>query len=126
MGYLFKNHKFYTLRGSTMTQKHPITPPPELVQQWWDGTHGAFYEFEAVVTQAARWGADTELEWCVSYVDNTISGNKARALRAARRPKPPSLKEQALELVDRIEKAESVWAMSELDTIRRALESLPS
>ena len=35
---------------------HPITPPPELVRQWWDGTHGAFYEFEAVVTQAARWG----------------------------------------------------------------------
>jgi hypothetical protein len=37
--------------------EHPITPPPELVQQWCDGTHGALYEFEAVVTQAARWGA---------------------------------------------------------------------
>jgi hypothetical protein len=108
-----------------MTQKHPITPPPELVQQWWDGTHGAFYEFEAVVTQAARWGADQELEACRLWVSEE-SIYAARELVEARRPKPPSLKEQALELVDRIEKAESVWAMSELDTIRRALESLPS
>ncbi len=45
-------------------------------------------------------------------------------LRTARRPKPPSLAEQALELVDRIEKAESVWNMRELDTIRAALERL--
>ena len=51
-------------------QQHPITPPPELVQQWWDGTHGAFYEFEAIAIQAARWGADAELEACVNYIDN--------------------------------------------------------
>jgi len=22
-----------------MTNQHPITPPPELMQQWWDNTH---------------------------------------------------------------------------------------
>lgn len=108
-----------------MTQEHPITPSPELVQQWWDGTHGAFYEFEAVATQAARWGADMELEACVHYVDNVISGNKARALRAIRRPKPPSLKEQSIALIDKIQSNKEMWQTDDLDVVRRALESLP-
>ena len=45
-------------------------------------------------------------------------------LRAARRPKPPSLKEQALALV---EQHEDGWRPSpkDWDTIRRALEALP-
>ena len=47
---------------------HPISPPPELVQQWWDGTHGALYEFEAVAIQAARWGADQALEACCEWL----------------------------------------------------------
>ena len=45
-------------------------------------------------------------------------------LRAARRPKPPSLKEQALELVRRIEGTGSQWALSEIGVVRRALEAL--
>jgi hypothetical protein len=45
-------------------------------------------------------------------------------LRAARRPKPPSLKEQALELVRKIEGTGSPWALSELGVVRRALEAL--
>lgn len=81
-----------------MTDQHPITPPPELVEQWWKATMPDIETSvkDQLCTQAARWGADQELEWCVSYVDNNVSGNKARALRDARRPKPPSLAEQAL------------------------------
>jgi hypothetical protein len=81
-----------------MTKQHPITPPPELVEQWWDGTHGAFYEFEAVTSQAARWGADQELEACLAWIANRYGDEShvVSLLRAARRPKPPSLKEQAL------------------------------
>ena len=102
----------------------PITPPTELVQQWWDSTHGAFYEFEAIATQAARWGADQELEACCHLLRQQ-GFDVVDDLSATRRPKPPSLKEQALELVDRLEKAESPWVvMSELATIRRALEQL--
>ena len=105
-----------------MTQEHPITPPPELVQQWWDGTHGAFYEFEAVATQAARWGADQELEACKEWVSWRHSRHESDELLFARRPKPPSLKEQALALLD---KNKTRFAVAEEDVIRLALESLP-
>jgi hypothetical protein len=77
----------------------PITPPTELVQQWWDGTHGAFYEFEAIATQAARWGADQELEACCHLLRQQ-GFDVVDDLRATRRPKPPSLKEQALAALD--------------------------
>jgi len=112
-----------------MTQEHPITPPPELVQQWWDGTHGALYEFEAVTTQAARWGADQELEACCEWI-NSFQNKFVHAhdLRLVRRPKPPSLKEQALDDLDGIA---AVFRMSYggdliCDKIRRALEALPN
>jgi hypothetical protein len=107
-----------------MAQEHQITPPPELVQQWWDGTHGALYEFEAVATQAARWGADQELEACCEILRGEFNYHHlAEPLRAARRPKPPSLKEQALQILDVNQKG---WGLAEvdLDTIRRALEQL--
>ena len=111
-----------------MTQEHPITPPPELVQQWWDGTHGALYEFEAVTTQAAQWGADQELEACCEWLQDPDLNVDTYKLRAARRPKPPSLKEQALDDLDGIA---AVFRMSHggdliCDKIRRALEALPN
>jgi hypothetical protein len=43
-----------------MTENHPITPPPELVQQWQDEalkgyrTHDIYKQ--DIATQAARWG----------------------------------------------------------------------
>ena len=111
-----------------MTQEHPITPPPELVKQW-EGTayNAAPVPYTHHIARcAARWGADQELEACEKYwLTHGISPEGVVRMRDARRPQPPSLKEQAFELVDRIKKAESVWAMSELDIIRRALESLP-
>ena len=115
-----------------MTQEHPITPPPELVQQWWDGTHGALYEFEAVTTQAARWGADEQLEQDARWLDTcalfsthltiTPSGD---ALRQAMRPKPPSLKERALAALNVIED-KMLGPTTEEKLIRKALEALPN
>jgi hypothetical protein len=107
-----------------MTQ-HPITPPPELVQQWWDGTHGALYEFEAVTTQAARWGSDQELEACCEWI-NSFQNKFVHAhdLRLVRRPKPPSLKEQALLAIDTAV-ADYRIAADVADVVRRALEQLP-
>jgi len=103
-----------------------MVPPPELVQQWRrsgpaDAAVNNAYE-RHIATQAARWGADQELEACVNYVDNTISGNKARALRAARRPKPPSLKQQALAAQQRMWDGTSNH--DDWNLIRRALEQL--
>jgi len=108
-----------------------FTPPLLLVQQWVRASpllhSDTSWAYELFITQqAARWGADQELEACVSYVDNMISGNKARALRATRRPKPPSLKEQALELTKPAgtKGAYVTFGPEELELISRALEQL--
>ena len=115
-----------------MSNQHPIIPPPELVQQWmaeiWhEGTPVRVSASDLyIATQAAQWGADQELEACVNYIDNNMSGNKAREFRAIRRPKPPSLKEQALDAWDRLRN--EAWCEEidfDLDFVRRALESLP-
>ena len=104
-----------------MTQEHPITPPPELVDQWFDGD-----EYE-LATQAARWGADTELEACVKWLLDENYTGISFDLRSTRRPKPPSLKERALQALGHLDKgAEPQMDTTEaVDTIRRALESLP-
>ena len=74
-----------------MTNQHPITPPTELKQQWIAEAPSQSYSY---------------------YIN---------ALRADSRPKPPSLKEQALEEVDAFEG----MGTCNIDIIRRALEALP-
>ena len=100
----------------------PITLPPELVHQWADML--ASRSDQAVFTMAAQWGADTELEACCEWLEqNQGRWEIPASLRAARRPKPPSLKEQALAVLDdcsdRLDGAHE-------NTIRRALEALPN
>ncbi len=115
-----------------MTQQHPITPPSKLVQQWelgatLDRKTGLTWT-QAFATRAAQWGADQELEacceWIAAYPWLDHPELLIKQLRAARRPNPPSLKEQALALV---EQHEDGWRPSpkDWDTIRRALEALP-
>ena len=104
-----------------MTNQHPITPPPELVEQWEAETaHTTKDEIWHVAVQAAQWGADQGLEACCEWT--AIVGG-ADALRAARRPKPPSLKEQALYL---LANHSDRWTTSphDRDLICRALEAL--
>jgi hypothetical protein len=109
---------------------NPITPPPELVHQWHkeackDPYHGGtFFESKTlkhIATQAAQWGADQELEACCKWT--AIVGG-ADALRAARRPKPPSLKEQALQLLETYNTSGVMLTADQADTIRAALEAL--
>ena len=106
-----------------MTQEHPITPPPHLVQQWTNSAHSEF----GIATSAARWGADTELEACVQWIkDNCYSISVTDHLRAARRPKPPSLKEQALAELELLRGDANAHGLGfDAPAIRRALESLP-
>ena len=119
-----------------MTQQHPITPPPELVQQWREAPEFSALspcvmvtvtntKLQDIATQAAQWGSDQELEACCDWVETECPGygGPYEKLRAARRPKPPNLKEQALALV---EQHEDGWRPSpkDWDTIRRALEQL--
>ena len=83
-----------------MTNQHPITPPPELVARWKNNWLDAKIKHvnlqDYILAQAAQWGADQELEACCEWLDERTVINGSTALRLARRPKPPSLKEQAL------------------------------
>ena len=108
--------------------EHPITPPPELRWLWAqqaqriDPRDPVAWQ-EHVATQAARWGADQELEACCEWADFHCSKDLALDLRDARRPKPPSKKERALKALSQIE---DQFLSAELAAeIRCALEELP-
>ena len=106
--------------------QHPITPPPELVMQWVSlacDSEGPETWID-LATQAARWGADMELEACKEWVSWRHSRHESDELLFARRPKPPSLKEQAL---IHFESFAATFETSggDSDLIRRALEALP-
>ena len=107
---------------------HPITPPQWQVDAWFKQVLAMGADVDAVFLEAARWGADQELEACCECIDGLAHGADAilADLRAARRPNPPSLKEQALDELDRIQTHdESGQEIVNLSVIRRALESLP-
>ena len=126
-------------------EAYPITPPRELVKQWRSepeyATPGrvALHTISEqrlfqLLTRSAQWGyeqvneaelqqaRDEELEACCDWLRaNGLFDTRIQHLRAVRRPKPPSLKEQALKA-----------AHIELDPegkngslIIRALEALP-
>lgn len=95
-----------------MTEQHPITPPPELFKQW-EGMPRSL-AFEA----AYRAGADKELEACIDFVRRGPWCSEK--LRAARRPKPPSLKEQALVVLDDLRSINA----THYNILRNALEQL--
>ena len=113
-----------------MTDYHPITPPPELVRQWCEQLFGCPDEPEInayeLARLAAQYGADQELQHCAGWVGQ-FTHSRATDLIDARRPKPLSLKEQALEQLDGIAAVFRVSHGGDLvcDTIRRALEALP-
>jgi hypothetical protein len=109
-----------------MTENYsfPITPPPELVEQW---AHLPA-DWNTAASLIAQWGADQELEACCEWIAdwyghgcNEVIDN----LRTSRRPEPPSLKEQALQALAEADlgSTEAEWSQR-FDTIRRALEQL--
>lgn len=118
-----------TCHSTSMTDKHPITPPPELLYQWrkeWvyhthTHTPATLDEGRYIATQAARWGADQELAACCEWLDAQSLHLDGGYLRTDRRPKPPSLKEQALESLHHLE----AGCEPNIDLLRRALEAPP-
>ena len=113
---------------------HPITPPPELVEQWLSEHYGTPTEerkrlIGGLATEAARWGADQELDAdCKWLFENDYPHKVASVyLRKARRPEPLSLKEQALNDLDDIPTHDDEGRqVVDLSNIRRALEALPN
>ena len=120
-------------------EQHPITPPPKLAARWVNEIYGDDgFGFDVplhpitlrLVERAAQWGADQELEACLGKVSFFNSQALADRIRAVRRPKPPSLKEQALQaLAEAVKMADDVppegICSDQADIIRRALEALP-
>ena len=104
-----------------------ITPPLELIQEW-----ACMLEQRSdahVFTKAVQWGADQELEACCEWlVCNYNYPEAGNPLRTARRPKPPSLKEQALTALHAVATGanDTREQHQDLDTIRKALEALPN
>jgi hypothetical protein len=110
-----------------------ITPSPELVTSLRNsaphGIRDAGVTRELwLINHAYAAGANQELEACCEWIPKLTPWD-ADQLRASRRPKPPSLKEQALVAlrdspVDPVDETLQLSADAEL-IIRRALEALP-
>ena len=84
--------------------------------------------FPQVATFAAQWGADAELEACLEWMAGRDWTWTIAQLRTARRPKPPSLKEQALTALHAVATGANDIREQHQDlyTIRKALEALPN
>jgi len=140
-----------------MTEQHPITPPPELVEQWCSETEYATpgrvalhtiseQRLFQLLTRSAQWGyeqvneaelqqaRDEELEACCDWLREAknhglgyeCAEELALRLRDARRPKPPTQAEQAMQATLHLQDAaaHSMDATESADIIRRALERL--
>lgn len=119
-----------------MTENHPITPSPELVQQWdeeCDSGHNpeidnTFDALQHFASKAARWGADQELLACGNYLKHCAAWEQEDVTEFYnyRRPRPLSLRELALASVKRFEESGEFFSdqMRELEFIRKALEQL--
>jgi hypothetical protein len=124
----------------------PPVPPQELVGRWsgeafgvaWIAPSGAdthvaakaaawgYQEAMATITEREQAAADAELEACCQWLNSKDFRRLSAAFRAARRPKPPSLREQALEAISRL--CASVIhddLKDDAAIVRRAIEQLP-
>jgi hypothetical protein len=113
------------------TEQHPITPRPEIVRWWHSQTPSYNAPIDYVATAASRWGADQELAACCEWVSKYLPylGDfpmPEDKLRAARRPKQPSLKEQALALLQTDPENQPFLSEKGIAILRKALEALPN
>jgi hypothetical protein len=110
-----------------------------LVQQWTDEIYGgpgamASSDDLCLAKLAAQYGADQELEACCEWLVSEgwfrYEHEAVQDLRAARRPKPPTLKEQALARTAAIlndpSRALLIEEREALELNLRALEALPN
>ena len=108
-----------------MSNHSPITPPTELVQQWENRIFDEQENVDVLLIEAYKAGADQELEACCEWLFMNGYDVTSARLCTARRPKPPSLKEQALLQLDTLNADLAMHGRGcDLSQIRRALEAL--
>jgi hypothetical protein len=107
-----------------------MNPPPELIATLLDDApfrSNQIHERDRwLIEEAYKAGADQELKACCAWLPK-LPPWSADDLRRHRRPKPPSLKEQALQAWCRFQDTAHKTAdemMGDMTTIRRALEAL--
>ncbi len=111
-------------------QMHPMVPSNILLNNWESDWLNERENFDMLLIQAYQAGADAELEACCEWLQDPDLNVDTYELRASRRPNPPSLKQQALQELDKVD---MLWCTEEFDqvsqkaleTIRKALEALP-
>jgi hypothetical protein len=109
-----------------MSNERPITPPPELVRHWsrFQGDTDPEALWFRIANEAAQWGADQELGACCKELEYNFMPDSS-SLRAARRPKPPSLAEQATaELDDAVMRGDCITTTDAMPLLRAALKRL--
>jgi hypothetical protein len=112
---------------SLMSNQYPVTVLSDLIEQLESDIDRYEISTSEALARAYAAGADQELEACCEwFVRDWTDIETADRLRAARRPKPPSLKEQALAALDEaVIRGDCITVSDALPAIRRALESQP-
>jgi hypothetical protein len=114
---------------------HPISmPSPELAAKWVHEIYGNTVVIPLqkptlqVIEHAVRWGADQELEACLSEVSFLNSQALADRVREKRRHRSPSLKEQTLQALGRFSANAHTTGdemMADFELLRQAVLQLP-
>ena len=118
---------------TTMTKPQPGVPVPSDEQfDRWEAEWRNGYPENPI--GFCRYVADKQLRLCVEWLKKEAMSRSwqtvsqlADEMQAAMRPNPPSLKQQALDQLDKVVSyAANVGKVAvTVDTIRRAIESLP-
>lgn len=113
---------------------HTIIPPLPLLVKWKRQYLELGKSLDELLLEAARWGADTELEACCTHaVDDPCCGTKhqrrmlVRKLKERRRPAPPTLKQQALSTLRSLKRSPHIEELygDDLDVLKEAIAALP-
>jgi hypothetical protein len=105
---------------------HPVKVPQGLIEKWMDDWFEDRENADVLLIQAVQYGADQELEACCEWLNlRGLAISSIDALHTARRPKSPTLAEQALEELESIHgDAYSVGMGFDAPAIRAALTRL--
>ena len=117
-----------------MTNQHSVTALSDLIEQLESDIDRYEISTSEALARAYAAGADQQLEQDAKWLDHNAL-NEAHLktipvgdlLKEAMRPKPPSLKEQALAELEMLRGDANAHGLGfDAPAIRRALESLPS